>query len=148
MLDKAIHIAARMHEGQKDKGGQPYILHPLRVMNEVEGETAKICAVLHDVVEDTGITFDDLSKEGFSEDVIEVLDALTKRENEEYDDFISRVLENKTACIVKLADLKDNLDLNRLPSVTEEDFRRMEKYEAAEKRIIEALQKSGQTDDW
>ncbi|HRX43595.1 MAG TPA: HD domain-containing protein [Clostridia bacterium] len=146
MLDKAIHIAARMHEGQKDKGGHPYILHPLRVMNEVEGETAKICAVLHDVVEDTGITFDDLSKEGFSEDVIEVLDALTKRENEEYDDFISRVLENKTACIVKLADLKDNLDLNRLPSVTEEDFRRMEKYEAAEKRILDILADSGQAD--
>ena len=146
MLDKAIHIAARMHEGQKDKGGQPYILHPLRVMNEVEGETAKICAVLHDVVEDTGITFDDLRKEGFAEDVIEVLDALTKRENEEYDDFISRVLENKTACIVKLADLKDNLDLNRLPSVTEEDFRRMEKYEAAEKRILDILADSGQAD--
>ena len=140
MLDKAIHIAARMHEGQKDKGGQPYILHPLRVMNEVEGETAKICAVLHDVVEDTGITFDDLREEGFPEDIIEILDALTKRKDEAYDNFISRVLENKTACIVKLADLKDNLDLNRLPSVTEEDFERMEKYEEAEKGIIEALE--------
>lgn len=107
MLDKAIRIAAKAHEGQMDKAGQPYILHPLRVMFMRRNETERICAVLHDVIEDSDITIEYLRKKGFAEEVLSALDALTKRENENYDDFISRVIENKTACKVKLADLSD-----------------------------------------
>ncbi|MEA4961233.1 hypothetical protein [Lutispora sp.] len=110
MLDKAIRIAAKAHEGQMDKAGQPYILHPLRVMFMRRDETERICAVLHDVIEDSDITIEYLRKEGFSEEVLSALNSLTKRENENYDDFIGRVIENKTACKVKLADLSDNMD--------------------------------------
>ena len=101
MLDKAIRIAAKAHEGQTDKTGQPYILHPLRVMFMRRNETERICAVLHDVIEDSDITIEYLRKEGFSEEVLSALDALTKRENENNDDFIGRVIKNKTACKVK-----------------------------------------------
>ncbi|HQA59427.1 MAG TPA: hypothetical protein PK768_00205 [Tepidanaerobacteraceae bacterium] len=101
MLDKAIRIAAKAHEGQMDKAGQPYILHPLRVMFMRRNETERICAVLHDVIEDSDITIEYLRKEGFSEEVLSALDALTKRENENNDDFIGRVIKNKTACKVK-----------------------------------------------
>jgi len=88
MLNKAIEIANRTHAGQVDKGGAPYILHPLRVMLSRENELERICAVLHDAVEDSDITFDDLRKEGFSEEVITILDCLTKRDGESYDEFI------------------------------------------------------------
>lgn len=138
MLNKAIEIANRAHGGQVDKAGQPYILHPLRVMLSMENELEMICAVLHDVVEDSDITFSDLRREGFSEEVIQVLNCLTKREGETYDDFIERVLVNKTARRVKLADLRDNMDLSRIKSPTEKDMERMKKYQNAADRIINA----------
>jgi (p)ppGpp synthase/HD superfamily hydrolase len=137
MLGKAIHIAARAHEVQTDKGGQPYILHPLRVMNSVEGENEKICAVLHDVIEDTDITLEYLKREGFSDEVCEALDSLTKHKDEDYEDFISRVLLNRTACIVKLADLADNMDMSRITNPGDDDFARQLKYEKAKKRILQ-----------
>ena len=102
MLDKAINIAAKAHQGQADKGGNPYILHPLRVMFSRKTEIERICAVLHDVIEDTDITLVDLRNEGFSEEVIAAIDALTKRNGESYDDFIQRVIKNKIAARVKL----------------------------------------------
>jgi (p)ppGpp synthase/HD superfamily hydrolase len=102
MLDKAINIAAKAHQGQADKGGNPYILHPLRVMFSRKTEIERICAVLHDVIEDTDITLVDLRNEGFSEEVIAAIDALTKRNGESYDDFIERVIKNKIAARVKL----------------------------------------------
>ncbi len=135
MLEKAIQIAAKAHEGQKDKAGQPYILHPLRVMLRTDSEIERICAVLHDVIEDTPITLDMLKDEGFSSDVLAALEALTKRQGESYDDFISRVLKNDTACHMKLADLADNMDLSRLQTPSEEDFQRIEKYQKAISRI-------------
>ena len=136
MLDKAIRIAATAHEGQTDQGGQPHLLHPLRVMFLFRKETEKICAVLHDVFEDTDITIEYLRKEGFSEEVLIALNALTRRENESYDDFIGRVIENKTACKVKLADLSDNMDLSRISNPTREDYNRIEKYRKATDRIL------------
>jgi len=139
MLNKAIAIAAQAHAGQTDKGGAPYILHPLRVMMNVEGECEKICAVLHDVVEDSDVTFDDLRREGFGEDVLTVLERLTRRADESYDDFIGRVLHNEIACQVKRADLIDNMDLARIPNPTEKDTGRIIKYIAALKRINKAL---------
>lgn len=139
MLNKAIEIATRAHAGQVDKAGEPYILHPLRVMLTRETEQERICAVLHDVIEDTNITFDDLRNEGFSENVITVLDCLTKRDGEDYDAFIDRVLKNETACNVKLADLCDNMNLTRIQNPTEKDKERVQKYNKASERILDAL---------
>ncbi len=135
MLEKAIQIAAKAHEGQKDKAGQPYILHPLRVMLRTDTEVERICAVLHDVIEDTPVTLEMLKDEGLPPEVLTVLEALTKRHGESYDDFISRILENETACRVKLADIADNMDLSRLQTPSEEDLQRVEKYRKAAARI-------------
>ena len=142
MLNKAIEIAAKAHAGQVDKGGNPYILHPLRVMMNFCNEndvTAKICAVPHDVVEDTDITFDDLRTEGFSEEIISALDCLTKRDSESYDDFIGRILTNILACKVKYGDLADNTNLTRIPNPTTEDKERIKKYRKASERIFDVL---------
>jgi (p)ppGpp synthase/HD superfamily hydrolase len=109
MLNKAIIIAARAHAGQVDKAGAPYIFHPFRVMMSGTSEIERICDVLHDTIEDSDITLGFLREEGFSEEVLEVLDCLAKRTEKSYDDFINRVLKNKTACRVKLADLHDNI---------------------------------------
>jgi (p)ppGpp synthase/HD superfamily hydrolase len=99
-------------------------------------ETERICGVLHDTVEDSDITLVFLQQEGFSEEVLTVLGCLTKRHGENYDDFISRILENKIACLVKLADLHDNMDLSRINDPTDEDKARIEKYgRAVEKNI-------------
>lgn len=140
MLDRAILIAARAHEGQKDKAGQPYILHPLRVMFNRKNETEMICAILHDVIEDTDISIDYLRQEGFSEAILDALDALTKRDNEDYDDFIDRVIKNKIACQVKLADLMDNMDLKRIINPCEEDYKRVEKYRKASDKILKSIE--------
>ena len=139
MLNKAIAIAAKAHECQIDKGGNPYILHPLRMMMNCEGEDAKICAVLHDVIEDTSITLEDLRSQGFNNEIIATLDCLTKREGESYNDFISRVLPNELACRVKLEDLADNLDLTRIKNPSADDKARIEKYKLAVDRISDAL---------
>jgi len=141
MLSKAIEFAAKAHAGQTDKGGNPYILHPLRVLInfcDSESEATRICAVLHDVVEDTGITLDDLREEGFSEEVLSALDCLTKREHECYDDFISRVITNEIACRVKSGDLADNMDLTRIPDPSQEDKERIMKYKKAASRVSDA----------
>src|SRR3954452_19997742 len=104
-IEKALQIAAKSHEGQTDKVGQPYLLHPLRVMNSVEGEEARIVAVLHDVIEDTAITEDDLRREGFSEAVIAAVLCLTHRKGEPYAGYVVRCKGNDIARRVKLADL-------------------------------------------
>lgn len=144
MLDKAILIASNAHINQIDKAGQPYILHPLRVMFSRKNEIERICAVLHDVIEDTEITLDHLRNEGFSEEILSALDALTRRNNESYDEFISRIINNKIASHVKLADLCDNMDLSRINNPTQNDYQRVKKYRKAIKRIFEAL---GDTSD-
>jgi (p)ppGpp synthase/HD superfamily hydrolase len=139
MLNKAIKIATTAHDGQFDKAGAPYIFHPLRVMMAGKSDIERICGVLHDTIEDSDITLEFLQKEGFSEEVLAVLDCLTKRRGENYDDFISRILENKTACLVKLADLHDNMDLSRISDPTDEDKARIEKYSRAVERIYDVL---------
>jgi hypothetical protein len=143
MLEKAILIATNAHQGQVDKAGKPYILHPLRLMFSRQNETERICAVLHDVIEDTDITLDYLRNQGFSEEVLAALDALTRRSNESYDEFISRIINNKIACYVKLADLCDNMDLSRIESPSKNDYERIEKYRRAKDRILDALDEIG-----
>ena len=107
-IEKALQIAAGAHEGQKDKDGQPYILHPLRVMNAVEDEPAKVVAVLHDVIEDTSVTAEELRREGFDEAVLAAVECLTYRKGEPYADYVVRCKGDEIARRVKLADLEDN----------------------------------------
>ena len=130
-IERAIKIAVDAHFGQKDKAGAPYILHPLRVMANVEHEDEKIVAVLHDVVEDTAITIDDLRAEGFSDEICAGVDALTKIDGESYEAYLQRVKSNSIARSVKLADLKDNMNLLRLPELTSDLFPKYEKYHRA-----------------
>lgn len=127
-LERAIAIAVEAHTGQKDRYGASYILHPLRVMARVSTDPEKMVAILHDVVEDTDWTFDDLRREGFSEELIAALDCVTKREGEAYEDFVKRSAANPLARRVKTADLEDNMDLRRAEKLTEKDLERMNKY--------------------
>lgn len=128
LLERAISIAVEAHRGQQDRNGAPYILHPLRMMCCVATEAEKVVAVLHDVVEDTDWTFEDLKREGFDDGTLKALDCLTKREGEDYEDFIQRSAKNSLAHRVKIADLEDNMDVRRLKRVTEKDRERLEKY--------------------
>jgi len=130
-LTTAIRIANDAHEGQVDKAGAPYILHPIRVMLRLSNETERIVAVLHDTIEDTDVTIEMLRSLGFSEEILEAVLALTHQERESYEDFVLRVKENPLAAAVKRADIADNMDLTRLHSVTERDKARQEKYARA-----------------
>ncbi|QGJ70183.1 GTP pyrophosphokinase [Planctomycetales bacterium 10988] len=113
-IEKALIIAANSHQGVVDKEGKPYILHPLRVMMGVEGEAAKIVAILHDVVEDTEVTFQDLEAEGFSTEVLEALKLVTHGEDQTYAEYVVACKPNPIARAVKLSDLKDNSSLERV----------------------------------
>lgn len=135
-LEKAIELAARVHAGVTDKAGAPYILHPLRVMMKMDSIDERIVAVLHDVVEDTPITFDDLREMGFSEAVIAGVASVTLTEEEEagksdetvYMSFIRRAAADPIGRKVKLADLEDNMDITRIANPTEKDRNRVAKY--------------------
>lgn len=129
-LNQAISIAAIAHINQVDKAGEPYIFHPLKVMFQMESEEEQIVAVLHDVVEDTDVTSENLDLL-FTSDVFEALDAITKRKDEVYQDYIERVAKNEIATAVKIADLLHNLDRNRIPYPEAVDNRRYGKYETA-----------------
>src|SRR6516162_276932 len=120
LLENAIVIAVGAHRGQRDRYGAPYILHPLRVMGRVNSVTEKMVAILHDVVEDTKWTLEDLKREGFPNSVLAALDCVTKQEGEDYEEFVERSRSNPLARSVKLADLEDNMDLRRLHAITEE----------------------------
>ncbi len=135
-LEKAIQIAAQAHAGQKDKSGAPYILHPLRMMMRMESEATMIAAVLHDVVEDSDWTLEQLRGEGFSEEVLQVVDCLTSRGGESYDEFIARVETSAIARQVKIADLEDNMNVKRIGEMTPKDLARIEKYHRAWRRLV------------
>ena len=137
LLEKAIAIAVEAHKGQKDKAGDPYILHPLRVMFRMDTKEEMIVAVLHDVLEDTAITPDQLKEMGFSETVLEALDSVTKRDGETYEDFVQRAALHPIGKKIKLADLRDNMDLSRLEKITDKDIRRVKQYHSALKIIKE-----------
>ncbi|HOW92602.1 MAG TPA: hypothetical protein PK883_09825 [Anaerolineaceae bacterium] len=135
-LENAIIIAARAHAGQVDKAGKPYILHPLRVMLSVSRPEERITAVLHDVIEYTGVTCEYLSAEGFPFEILEAIKALTKLDGEERIDAARRAAVNPIAREVKIADVKDNMDLTRIPHPTEDDYKRQDEY----KEVLEYLQ--------
>ena len=135
-IEDAIALAVQAHRGQLDKEGAPYILHPLRVMARMETDLGRMIGVLHDVVEDTDCTLDDLRAAGYPPVVIEAVDALSRRPGELYDDYIERVKPNHLARRIKLADLEDNMDLRRLPAVEEQDLKRLQRYRQAWGELI------------
>jgi (p)ppGpp synthase/HD superfamily hydrolase len=138
LLNRAIEIAVKGHRGQFDKAGKPYILHPLRVMVSLDNEDEMICAILHDIIEDTKIRTQDLISEGFDQKIIDAILSVTKSDiDTDYFDFIRRAKENPIGRKVKIADLKDNLNLDRISDPSPEDFRRIEKYRKA-LHILEA----------
>jgi (p)ppGpp synthase/HD superfamily hydrolase len=128
-LERASAIAAEAHAGVLDKAGQPYILHPIRVMLRLTGSDERIAAVLHDVVEDTPVTLDDLQRAGFSEAVVAAVDALTKRPGESRLQAAERAVVNSIAREVKLADNAENMDLSRISNPSEKDYERLREYE-------------------
>jgi (p)ppGpp synthase/HD superfamily hydrolase len=127
-LERALQIAVKAHAGAKDKAGAPYIFHPIRVMMRCRTDDAKIVALLHDVVEDTDVTFDDLSAEGFSEKVLAALRFVTHFEEDSYDAYVEKIAANPIAVEVKLADLEDNSDIRRLKMMDQNSAERFAKY--------------------
>lgn len=137
-LEQAICFAAQIHEGQVDKAGAPYILHPLRMMLRLGDPAARRVAVLHDVVEDGGVTLDMLRRKGLPEEEVLAIAALSRdKEKETYSEFIVRLSANPLARRVKLADLADNMDVSRLPAIGPEDEKRLERYRQARRRLEE-----------
>lgn len=134
-LEDALLLAIRAHQGQKDKAGAPYILHPIRVMLQLDSEIDRIVAILHDVVEDTRFTLNDLKKRGYSASIVKAVNALTRREGEAYEDFVKRAGLNPIARKVKLADLRDNMNLTRIKRPTERDRERLKRYRKAYKLL-------------
>ncbi len=130
-LEDAIALAVRAHRGQVDKGGMPYILHPLGVMLRMRTEAEMMVAVLHDVIEDTEYTIEALRQEGYPEEVLASLDHVTRREGESYEAFTRRAGENPVARRVKMADLEDNMDVRRIEDLTDKDLERLRRYQRA-----------------
>ncbi|MBF0188354.1 MAG: bifunctional (p)ppGpp synthetase/guanosine-3',5'-bis(diphosphate) 3'-pyrophosphohydrolase [Magnetococcales bacterium] len=128
LLEKAITLAVTHHNGQRDKAGAPYVMHPLRLMMQFQDAHLRMVAVLHDVVEDTPVTLDDLRRDGFPETVIVAVDALSHREGESRARYLERVRSNSMALRVKLADLEDNMDLRRISEPNDWDWKRMARY--------------------
>lgn len=137
-LERAIQIAVQAHRGQQDKAGQLYILHPLRVMFRLENDLERTVGVLHDVVEDTSWTSEQLREEGFSEEILMTLDGVTNRDGESYEDFIERSAANPVSKRVKLADLEDNMDVKRMQVVRDRDRDRLNKYLQAWRHLTSA----------
>ena len=129
-VETAKAWAERLHQGQVDKAGQPYIGHPARVAGRLESEEAQVVGWLHDTVEDTGLTIEAVEAQ-FGPETASALDAVTRRTGESWDDYLVRVKENPVARQVKISDLIDNSNLSRLPRVTMKDVRRQEKYNKA-----------------
>ncbi len=136
-LEDAIVLAATAHRGQTDKAGQPYVLHPLRMMVRMANEAEQLTALLHDVVEDTPVTLEDLRQAGYPEEVVRAVDALTRRDGEEYEAFVERAGSDPLARRVKIADLEDNLQLTRIADPQQKDHERIERYRRALAQLVE-----------
>ena len=137
-LERAIEIAVNAHKGVTDKGGNPYIVHPLRVMMSLKSDNEKIVGVLHDVVEDAeDWDFERLQEEGFSKEVLDALRSVTKTsEEEDYNEFVQRALTNEIGRAVKIADIRDNLDVTRIDELRQKDMNRLNKYKNALKVLL------------
>ncbi len=128
LTEKALNIASDAHKNQRDKGGAPYILHPLHLAEEMTDEASTCVALLHDVIEDTDVTLEHLAEAGFYPEITEALALLTRQETQDYMEYIAKIKKNPLARVVKLADLRHNADLSRLEHPSEADLARREKY--------------------
>ena len=132
----ALELAVEKHKNQTDKAGNPYILHPLHVMENVNSKEGKIVAILHDIIEDTDVTEDYLLKIRLSKRIVDAVVALTRSEDIDYQEYIKKLSSNPLAKEVKLADLEHNMDLKRLPTLEEKDLDRNRKYQIAYHYLI------------
>lgn len=137
LTKKALKLCFEAHKEQVDKSGIPYVFHPFHLAEQMTDEATTVVALLHDVVEDTDITFEDLEKQGFGEEIISALRLLTHDKNTLYFEYVGEIKKNKIATTVKLADLRHNSDLTRLSVVDEKALKRKEKYEKAIKLLEE-----------
>lgn len=128
LTKKAMNICFQAHKDQFDKSGVPYVFHPIHLAEQMTDEATTIVALLHDVVEDSGMTLDELKAEGFPPEVIRAVEKMTHDPKVPYMDYIAAIAEDPIAREVKLADLRHNSDITRLSNVTEWDHRRREKY--------------------
>jgi (p)ppGpp synthase/HD superfamily hydrolase len=139
-LERAIQIAVEAHKGQTDRVGVPYVAHLFSVMDRGKTLDEKIVGILHDLVEDTSWTLDDLRAEGFSENIIEAVRCITKiTDDEDYDEYITRIKSNALAIKVKLNDLLDNMNILRYEQLTERDLKRLNKYLKVYKELNQLL---------
>ena len=136
---KAMRLMFEAHKDAWDKSGVPYVFHPFHVAEQMDDEASTIVALLHDVVEDTDYTLDDLREMGFSEEVCDALDCMTPRKGVPYMDYIMKIRQNPLATKVKLADLAHNSDRTRFDRMTEQDYRREEKYREAIRLLREVV---------
>lgn len=131
MTKIALKLCFEAHKNQKDKSGLPYVFHPFHLAEQMKDENTTIVALLHDIVEDTPCTIDELRNIGFDNQIIEAISIMTHNESVPYMEYIRQVKLNPIAKAVKLADLKHNSDLTRLDMITEKDLKRVEKYQTA-----------------
>ena len=131
MVDLALSIARQAHEGQLDKAGVDYIEHPIYVASQVDTEEEKAVALLHDVIEDSSVTAEELLNAGLPETVVTAIQILSKKKGQDYQTYLENVKSNPLARVIKLADLKHNSDLSRLPSISAKDRERLKKYKKA-----------------
>jgi (p)ppGpp synthase/HD superfamily hydrolase len=130
-LRDAIGLARQVHHGQRDKAGKPYIEHVLRVVAFLDATDDKIVGALHDVLEESSYTSESLRRLGYPERIVNAVECLTKQSGEDYDHYISRVKQDEIARRVKIADLKDNMDMARIPAPSVIDWERLAKYRRA-----------------
>ena len=142
LIYKSLEIVSKVFSEKCDKGGFPYIIHLLKVYSNVSDYKEKVCALLHDIIEDTDITYDDLRDVGYSEEIIDILTILTKIKGEDYRDYIKRIIDsgNTHAMNIKLADLRHNMDSGRIKNPRGNDYERITKrYEPAYEKISNKL---------
>ena len=141
--EKAYALAEKAHDGQVDKAGQPYLCHPLRVAQSFKDPKLRAAALLHDVLEDSKMTATSLLDAGIDVEIVKLVQILTRKKGESYDQYIGRIASNAKATIIKLADLDHNMDLGRLPEPTKDDYRRLDKYRRAQVFLRAALRQRG-----
>lgn len=146
LVYKSLEIVTRVFNEKCDKGGFPYVIHLLKVYSGVSEYMEKVCALLHDVIEDTDVTYDDLREVGYSEEIISILTILTKLKGEDYQEYINRIIasNNVHAMNIKLADLRHNMDSSRIKNPTTNDMERITKrYAPAYEKIYNKLNERG-----
>lgn len=136
MTKKAMNICFEAHKDQKDKSGQPYVFHPFHLAEQMTDEETTVVALLHDVVEDTSVTLDDLAAEGFSQSVLDAIALMTHAPGVNYMDYVAEIKKNPIAKAVKIADLTHNSTLSRLNEITPKDLERVETYREAKEFLL------------